>query len=59
MARMRFPGRPGGRVGKTRISYAFDESFKEPLDSTDICILNFQNGLQEFRDLCGESEVYC
>lgn len=56
MARLRFPGRPGSRVEKQRIHYGIDDI----VDSSDpsICFIdNLQSGLQEFKELFGESEV--
>ena len=56
MARLRFPGRPGCRVDRVGIPYCADD-VNESSDPALQFVANLRRGLQEFRQLCGESEV--
>lgn len=56
MARLRFPGRPGCRADRQGIFY-FTEDVRDSSDPVLLLISNLQNGLREFKELCGESEV--
>jgi hypothetical protein len=58
MARMRFPGRPGVRVDRVR-SPANNDDFDRSADPALQLVSNLRYGLQEFREICGESEVSC
>ena len=55
MARLRFPGRPGNRIGRLRIPYSSDGPDIES-DPTFRYISHVKNGLQNFREAFGESD---
>ena len=56
MARMRFPGRPGNRVDRVSIPF-YSEDLNGNSDPAIQLVSNLRYGLQEFNELCGDSEV--
>ena len=58
MARLRFPGRPGCRADRVRIPYCAD-AVPESADPSLQVVSTLRRGLQEFKELFGDSEVNC
>ncbi|CAG5125281.1 unnamed protein product, partial [Candidula unifasciata] len=55
MARLRFPGRPGYRFDRIGVRYSADEA-RITTDPTLSIITSIHKGLQQFRDIFGDSD---